>query len=384
MLYTIPDYYSSFNCIAGECPDTCCAGWQIVVDEASMKKYNRIRGKAGRRLRRRIDMRRGIFKQTQTKRCAFLNSRNLCDMYTEFGKRSLCRTCRLYPRHVEEFEGVREITFSLSCPVVADLLMGRMEPVKFLNYYKERKEEYGDFDVFLYSLLADAREVLYKIVQNRAVPILIREKLAVELACRLQERIDAGELFSCQEVLDDYCEMDKALQHLKEVKTEEGVSRFFFMIKLFRALNRLELLRDDWGSHIDETVSILYTKTEEEYKNIRTEFEQFIVEKLPTWEIQCEQLLVYFISTYFCGAVYDGRVSAKVKLAAVSRLLIEEMLAARWIKNERILYKEDITEAVYRYSREIEHSDRNLAAMERLMDRLPDSLLPNLTSFVSG
>lgn len=261
--------------------------------------------------------------------------------------------------------------------------MERMEPVKFLNYYKDREEEYEDFDVFLYSLLADAREILYKIVQNRGIPILIREKLAVELACKLQERIDAGELFSCQEVLDDYCEIDKALQHLTEAGQEE-VSRFSFMIKLFRGLNRLELLRDDWGAHINETVGILYTKTEEEYKNIRTEFEQFMVEKMPEWEIQCEQLLVYFISTYFCGAVYDGRVSAKVKLAAVSRLLIEEMLAARWVKNERTLYKEDITEAVYRYSREIEHSDRNLAAMERLMDRLPVRLLLNLTSFVSG
>ena len=36
MLYTIPDYYHEFSCIAGACPDTCCAGWQIVIDSASM------------------------------------------------------------------------------------------------------------------------------------------------------------------------------------------------------------------------------------------------------------------------------------------------------------------------------------------------------------
>ncbi len=31
MLYTIPDYYKEFSCIAADCEDTCCAGWQIVM-----------------------------------------------------------------------------------------------------------------------------------------------------------------------------------------------------------------------------------------------------------------------------------------------------------------------------------------------------------------
>lgn len=35
MLYTIPDYYKEFSCIAADCEDTCCAGWQIVIDEKS-------------------------------------------------------------------------------------------------------------------------------------------------------------------------------------------------------------------------------------------------------------------------------------------------------------------------------------------------------------
>ena len=44
MLYTIPDYYHEFSCIAGECEDTCCAGWQIVADEAALKKYKKVTG----------------------------------------------------------------------------------------------------------------------------------------------------------------------------------------------------------------------------------------------------------------------------------------------------------------------------------------------------
>ncbi len=43
MLYTIPDYYHEFTCIAGKCEDTCCAGWQI-VDEAALNKYKKETG----------------------------------------------------------------------------------------------------------------------------------------------------------------------------------------------------------------------------------------------------------------------------------------------------------------------------------------------------
>ena len=39
MLYTIPDYYHEFTCVAGKCEDTCCAGWQIVADEAALERY---------------------------------------------------------------------------------------------------------------------------------------------------------------------------------------------------------------------------------------------------------------------------------------------------------------------------------------------------------
>ena len=55
MLYTIPDYYHEFSCIAGECEDTCCAGWQIVIDEDSLERYGKEQGEFGKRLRNSID-----------------------------------------------------------------------------------------------------------------------------------------------------------------------------------------------------------------------------------------------------------------------------------------------------------------------------------------
>ena len=41
----------------------------------------------------------------------------------------LCDTCRNYPRHIEEFESLREISLSLSCPEAARILLSQKEKV---------------------------------------------------------------------------------------------------------------------------------------------------------------------------------------------------------------------------------------------------------------
>lgn len=56
-------------------------------------------------------------------------------------------------------------------------------------------------------------------------------------------------------------------------------------------------------------------------------------------------------------------------MAAVSVLLISELWKARWLRNEGVLDLEDLTEIVYRYSRELEHSDENLELFERMMEK---------------
>ena len=32
MLLRVPDYFEQFRCLAGECPHTCCAKWEVVID----------------------------------------------------------------------------------------------------------------------------------------------------------------------------------------------------------------------------------------------------------------------------------------------------------------------------------------------------------------
>ena len=63
MHYTIPDYYEAFSCTADACEDTCCAGWQIVVDEEALERYRAEKGPYRKKLREAVCWRDGTFRQ---------------------------------------------------------------------------------------------------------------------------------------------------------------------------------------------------------------------------------------------------------------------------------------------------------------------------------
>ena len=157
MRYLKPHFYDQFVCTAGDCPDTCCAGWQIVIDEDSLERYGNEKSEFGKRLRNSIDWEEECFYQNN-RRCAFLNDENLCDLYKELGPDSLCDTCRLYPRHTEEYEGLRELSLSLSCPEAARIILSCKEPVRFLEEETDEEDDFEEFDFMMFSLPAGRHE----------------------------------------------------------------------------------------------------------------------------------------------------------------------------------------------------------------------------------
>ena len=109
MIIHYPGYYKKFRCLAGECPDTCCIGWEITVDRETEKTYQKLRkGKSelAERLRRSVRRRLII---PDGDRCPFLAGDGLCDLCREYGEAAMTRTCRRYPRHVEDFGDIHEV-----------------------------------------------------------------------------------------------------------------------------------------------------------------------------------------------------------------------------------------------------------------------------------
>lgn len=81
MIYTYPDYYKKFNCIADKCPDTCCGKWQIVIDDDSLERYQEYDGDYRPELHRKVNWKEGVFRHGRSGKCAFLRDDMLCDMY---------------------------------------------------------------------------------------------------------------------------------------------------------------------------------------------------------------------------------------------------------------------------------------------------------------
>ena len=128
MKYIMPEYYGEFRCLDKNCPDSCCKGWQISIDAETLKKYSNLEGPFANRLKNSVDWENGCFCQYQGS-CVMLNEQGLCDIYTEAGPSMLCGTCRDYPRHREEYEGVVELSLSLSCAEAARIILEHTGPL---------------------------------------------------------------------------------------------------------------------------------------------------------------------------------------------------------------------------------------------------------------
>lgn len=410
MIYTYPDYYKKFSCIADKCPDTCCGKWQIVIDDDSLERYQEYDGDYRPELHRKVNWKEGVFRHGRSGKCAFLRDDMLCDMYIHMGKDSLCTTCREYPRHTEEFENVREISLSLSCPEVARILMNITDKVTFVTEEDDEDEAFDDFDYFLYSNLEDIREAILNVIQDRSVDIRSRIERVIQIGASAQRHYDEGDL-----VMWDECEeQDKQEIHGEHEEYMLLQKQAMFLIE------DLELLYDDWDDVLIESQEFLFgggemafaentkrfeawweTHNEISYcqpeqksdtaENVVTEDDAAgndVIEDDVAWndatdnhfedvkacgggirmtmDIFLEQIIVYFISTYLLGAVYDDNISGKVNACVGHAVELYMLLMARWLRNGETLSTDDLIELSYRYSREIEHSDENLEQVEVL------------------
>ena len=357
----VPDYYRKFKCTADKCPDTCCAGWQIVIDEKTLKKYRNFQGPFGNRLANSIDWKEGVFLQYEDRRCAFLDENNLCDIYSEAGPENFCRTCKSYPRHFEEFENVREISLAMSCPEAAKLILCKKEPVKFVTVEKNYREEiYESFDFLLYSKLMDAREIIFKILQDRNLPIKDRMAMCLAFTHDLQARVYRGDTMAMEDVFARFEKAGAKEKLSKRLDRYRNCPEEAMQIKkeMIRQFDKLEVLRDSWP--------VLLEKMAENIENTEANAEFFDTDGDADISVIAEHLMVYFIFTYFCGAVYDEEAHSKMKFAIIGTLMILEAAKSLWLQNPEAGKMAAILEAAKSYSREVEHSDENIELLEKL------------------
>lgn len=366
----VPDYYKDFKCIADKCEDTCCAGWEVDVDDDSYEYYKTVTGPFGDRIKSVMvpptEEEEACF-TLNNGRCPFLNDNNLCDLYTELGEDKLCDTCTNYPRFIEEYGSLREIGIALSCKTAGELILKSDKKVTFeLTENDEMVSTYNDIDPELYMMLMASRKTAFDIAQNRDFDIVMRYCLVLEYAKDIQDMIDKGTLSKIMNIKNNYSNEEYLRERTKtfNILHNEEYTRYSYIYEYLKIFDDFEIINKSWTDMVNHEKEYMYEQSSnEEYKSRYNRFEQYYHEK----EYEYEQLLVYFIFRYYLKAVNDDDVFSKVKMAVVSFLIIKDLDVLRFCDNEGSLSFEEQVDIMHIYSREIEHSYENFEKLSLML-----------------
>ena len=348
MKLTFPDYFKKFSCVADKCTDTCCNGWDVVIDGESLEYYRNLGGDYGEKIRSLITVDRdgdSIF-ISENGRCPFLLDSGLCDMYINLGHGCLSRTCRIFPRFTNAFGSRAETGLSLSCPEAARLIFASKNPVTFTTEDTDGGILPADFDPGLYFTLLKVRKTAINILQNRNFSINERLCAFLRYSELVQEFIDASE-YEGTESIDASPLFGN---------TEYSPARARRALKgIFRAFEPMEFIDGNYPSVLSEAQTV--------------DTQGFTAD-----DILIEHLAVYFLHRYFITAAYDGRLLEKAIFAAVGTVVIMRISA---------LGNSDFQTAAQKFSKEIEHSALNMEILVKAIRKSRYFSVENLINILS-
>lgn len=358
MKIVTPHYYRDFKCIAGACTDTCCAGWDVDVDEASYNYYKTVGGAFGERLKSVMEPEEGGGCTFTLKdgRCPFLNDKNLCDLYTELGEDKLCDTCAEFPRFINEYGNVREIGIAPSCKTAGELIFNCRERLRFDEEDdKKPVSAYNNIDAFLFMQLRAARSCAYDIIQNdRFTPDEVCI-LLLEFAVKLQRHMDKERDDLLSNVIKKFKNEEDLEKILKLRSASERDMGFGAVGEFFKEFPGMEVINPDWLKYCRIQERFLQGLSEEGYSAELEAFKDYFKDR----EFEYRQLLMYYVYRYFLDAVYDINIVLKVKNAVIGYLVLRHLDAAVWSENGGTLSKSEQVDIAHLYSRQFEHSYTN-------------------------
>lgn len=322
MIFEYPDLVRSFTCIADRCPDTCCRGWEVDIDSETEQYYRSVPGPLGERLWHALSVSEEdgstYFPLTEERACPFLSKTGLCDIITELGEAAISRVCTEYPRYFVQIGGYEQMDMSLSCMEYGRIFFAAGP----MHLIRTEREVAGD------EMDEEDAEYLRSILQfrNEAVSVMQdgdgtwRERLAA-VGQALTGADTQGWLLGLEE--------DK---------------------ELFRRVRSLELLDERWRSIMDEVEALSFGDAS--FGN---------EEQTDRW---FTKLGVYFLFRYMIDSYFDGGGDGVIRFTSRSLRYIWLMCLARAKRLGRMLTDEDLTDIAHLYSRQVEHSEENVAVMK--------------------
>lgn len=203
--------YDKFKCTADKCKFTCCKGWDINVDTNTYNKW-----KETNELNYLLDNVRFIksngensylIKKETKGVCPLLSDEGLCNIVINHGEEYLSSTCKSFPRIENNFEDVKELTLSCSCPEVVNIISNMKEKIyiesnEALSYI----EDLGSLQI---------REALVNILQKEDITLENKLILSYNILFNILNSDDLD-----YEALIELLEKYKSKNYIKEELNE--------------------------------------------------------------------------------------------------------------------------------------------------------------------
>ena len=141
-------YYDEFKCLCGACPDNCCHGWSIPLDEEALSRFKKEKGLYGIWLRSTIHGREQKIFSPLSIRCPHLRRDGYCDLQKKKGEAYIADVCREYPRVRMNYGPAAEFHLDLSCIHAASLFLSHLGEEELLvdSDSEDLPEQYGNND----------------------------------------------------------------------------------------------------------------------------------------------------------------------------------------------------------------------------------------------
>lgn len=334
MLHIYPDFYKRFSCIAGACPDNCCQGWGIVVDDETAAFYETVPGELGERLRAALttDEDGDRVLKMENGSCTLWTEDHLCSVELALGHDAPCATCRKFPRLTQDYGAFTEYGLTLACPEAARLILTHIGP-----WAMDSEGELGtpddELDWEFLTELSSARQVLLE--QTWRQDLTDRQALSMVLAFgeRFQHVYDG-------EPLGEFDEME----YLSALAMQ-GAGDYRPLLKLHRDL---EILTPQWAEILDAALEFAPTAADWD-----------ALDALPESDM-LRNLVCYYLYRYWFQAVADYDCTLKLRLLAVNWAVVRYLMCM----NLRKTGQTDALRLFQLYAKEVEHDTVNREAIE--------------------
>jgi len=366
MKYHKPSFFDQFKCIGSACTDTCCAGWEIEVDETTAQGYLAEKGAFGDRLRREIGSEPGeYFFKLKNNRCPFLNKENLCDIFINLGEDRLCDICREHPRFYNWFGDYTEVGLGLCCEEAERLLFSDSKPLTFVEEVHTDASDLLDDESEECEQMLEERKAIFSILQNR------KKNIGARLKRLLLQLPYADEmLLLTVPILEwDDPESIPKLDYNAKPSTNTLKSSALFLIRFFGGMESLD---ETWPSMMKELEQNIDSLIDVDKA---AEFLQFMKGENRLYEY--EHIAVYLVYRYYPEILFDGQIEAKILFAAASICLLF-LMDLQCFQENGVYTQQDRIELVRRFSKEIEYCPENMERFEKCCTEQYEDLLNSI------